>query len=187
MVLQVPFGSTTRWSAAGCGLSRCPALATCIGLADRCGHRGRGSHLLTRRRRTPEPLRARQLARRARTQAMANGASRPVEGHLRSWAVILRVGFRSTAAGVILDGDLVEPPAGAAGVVVFAHGSGSSRPQPAEPHGRGKAAGGRLRNAAYGSAHRRGGADRRPDADISVRHPSFGLTAWCHSVAEGSA
>ena len=40
--------------------------------------------LLTSRRRTPEPLRrARQLARRARTQAAkASGASRPVEGHL---------------------------------------------------------------------------------------------------------
>jgi putative phosphoribosyl transferase len=33
------------------------------------------------------------------------------------------------AGGVILDGDLVEPP-GAAGAVVFAHGSGSSRQSP---------------------------------------------------------
>jgi putative phosphoribosyl transferase len=37
--------------------------------------------------------------------------------------------FRIPAAGVILDGDLVVP-AGAAGVVVFAHGSGSSRHSP---------------------------------------------------------
>ena len=37
----------------------------------------------------------------------------------------LESGVQIPAAGVILDGDLVEPP-GAAGVVVFAHGSGSS-------------------------------------------------------------
>jgi len=41
----------------------------------------------------------------------------------------LESAFRIPAAGVILDGDLVEPP-GAAGVVVFAHGSGSSRHSP---------------------------------------------------------
>jgi putative phosphoribosyl transferase len=41
----------------------------------------------------------------------------------------LESGVQIPAAGVILDGDLVEPP-GAAGVVVFAHGSGSSRRSP---------------------------------------------------------
>ena len=41
----------------------------------------------------------------------------------------LESGVQIPAAGVILDGDLVEPP-GAAGVVVFAHGSGSSRHSP---------------------------------------------------------
>jgi putative phosphoribosyl transferase len=41
----------------------------------------------------------------------------------------LESGIRIPAGGVILDGDLVEPP-GAAGVVVFAHGSGSSRHSP---------------------------------------------------------
>jgi putative phosphoribosyl transferase len=41
----------------------------------------------------------------------------------------LASGVQIPAAGVILDGDLVEPP-GAAGVVVFAHGSGSSRRSP---------------------------------------------------------
>jgi putative phosphoribosyl transferase len=41
----------------------------------------------------------------------------------------LESAFRIPAAGVILDGDLVVP-AGAAGVVVFAHGSGSSRHSP---------------------------------------------------------
>jgi putative phosphoribosyl transferase len=41
----------------------------------------------------------------------------------------LESGFQIPAAGVILDGDLVVPR-GAAGVVVFAHGSGSSRHSP---------------------------------------------------------
>jgi putative phosphoribosyl transferase len=41
----------------------------------------------------------------------------------------LESGVQIPAAGVILNGDLVEP-AGAAGVVVFAHGSGSSRHSP---------------------------------------------------------
>ena len=41
----------------------------------------------------------------------------------------LESGVQIHAAGVILDGDLVEPP-GAAAVVVFAHGSGSSRHSP---------------------------------------------------------
>jgi dienelactone hydrolase len=41
----------------------------------------------------------------------------------------LESGVQIPAAGVILDGDLVDPP-GAAGVVVFAHGSGSSRHSP---------------------------------------------------------
>jgi putative phosphoribosyl transferase len=41
----------------------------------------------------------------------------------------LESGVQVPATGVILDGDLVEPP-GAAGVVVFAHGSGSSRHSP---------------------------------------------------------
>lgn len=41
----------------------------------------------------------------------------------------LESGVQIHAGGVILDGDLVEPP-GAAGVVVFAHGSGSSRHSP---------------------------------------------------------
>ena len=41
----------------------------------------------------------------------------------------LESGVQIPAAGVILDGDLVVPR-GAAGVVVFAHGSGSSRHSP---------------------------------------------------------
>ena len=41
----------------------------------------------------------------------------------------LESGVQVPATGVILDGDLVEPP-GAVGVVVFAHGSGSSRHSP---------------------------------------------------------
>jgi putative phosphoribosyl transferase len=41
----------------------------------------------------------------------------------------LESGVQIPAAGVILDADLAEPP-GAAGVVVFAHGSGSSRRSP---------------------------------------------------------
>jgi putative phosphoribosyl transferase len=41
----------------------------------------------------------------------------------------LESGVQIPAVGVILDGDLVVPP-GAAGVVVFAHGSGSSRHSP---------------------------------------------------------
>ena len=41
----------------------------------------------------------------------------------------LESGVQIPAAGVILDGDLVVPPS-AAGVVVFAHGSGSSRHSP---------------------------------------------------------
>ena len=45
MVLQVPFGSTTRWSAAGCGLNQVSGpWPRASGLADRCGHRGRGGH-----------------------------------------------------------------------------------------------------------------------------------------------
>jgi putative phosphoribosyl transferase len=49
------------------------------------------------------------------------------------------------AAGVILDGDLVLP-ADAAGVVVFAHGSGSSRHSP-----RNRMVAGRLQEAGYGT------------------------------------
>ena len=41
----------------------------------------------------------------------------------------LENGVQIPTGGVILDGDLVEPP-GAAGAVVFAHGSGSSRHSP---------------------------------------------------------
>jgi putative phosphoribosyl transferase len=47
------------------------------------------------------------------------------------------------AAGVILDGDLISPP-GAAGVVVFAHGSGSSRHSP-----RNRMVAARLQEAGY--------------------------------------
>jgi putative phosphoribosyl transferase len=49
------------------------------------------------------------------------------------------------AAGVILDGDLITPP-GVAGVVVFAHGSGSSRHSP-----RNRMVAARLQEAGYGT------------------------------------
>jgi putative phosphoribosyl transferase len=55
----------------------------------------------------------------------------------------LESGVQIPAAGVILDGDLVVPR-GAAGVVVFAHGSGSSRHSP-----RNRMVAARLQSAGY--------------------------------------
>ena len=55
----------------------------------------------------------------------------------------LESGVQIPAAGVILDADLAEPP-GAAGVVVFAHGSGSSRRSP-----RNRSVAARLQAAGY--------------------------------------
>jgi putative phosphoribosyl transferase len=57
----------------------------------------------------------------------------------------LESSVRIPVAGVVLDGDLVVP-GGAAGVVLFAHGSGSSRHSP-----RNRMVAGRLQAASYGT------------------------------------
>jgi putative phosphoribosyl transferase len=57
----------------------------------------------------------------------------------------LESSVRIPVAGVVLDGDLVVP-GGAAGVVLFAHGSGSSRHSP-----RNRMVAGRLQAAGYGT------------------------------------
>jgi hypothetical protein len=89
---------------------------------------------------------------------------------------------RIPTAGVMVDGDLVVPAA-ASGVVLFAHGSGSSR-QSKEQDGRGAVPG-----AGYATLlmdclplkRSRSTTER----EASVRYPAAGLKAhWCHSLVD---
>ena len=130
VVPQVHFGSTMRWSAAGYALSQVSGPWRCI--------RAGGSTWPPRLSWSPfspgdvvRPSRyvgRGELARRARTHPDADQASRPSGETLGSWAVILS-GVQIPAAGGDRGRRLVVPQ-GAAGVVVFAHGSGSSRHSP---------------------------------------------------------